>query len=122
MEKMEQKVKMSLWLAMVLTIMPVVAPARSQGLAIVTLKVEGIYCISCADILEVALGRLAGVKRSEMNVEEGTITVEYEEGKVTVDEIVDEINKLSFLGFQARPPASRVKPSSPLDFSGCCYP
>ncbi len=95
--------------------------AGDQGVSQVTLEIEGVYCISCSDILQVGLERLDGVKAAVMDIEKGTITVRYIEGKVTLTRIVEEINKLSFLGFKVKLPVSKKAPDYP-NLIGCCSP
>ena len=50
-----------------------------------TLNVEGMSCGHCKAAVEGELGKLAGVERSEADVEKGTVEVRYDEGCVTTD-------------------------------------
>ena len=62
----------------------------------VTLKVEGMTCGTCPLTIKAALKRLDGVVNANVSYEDKEAKVSYEEGKVTVDEIVKTIENAGF--------------------------
>ncbi|SFL35194.1 copper chaperone [Gracilibacillus orientalis] len=50
-----------------------------------TLKVQGMTCGHCKVSVEGALQELAGVSNAEVNLEEGTVNISYEEANVTIE-------------------------------------
>lgn len=69
----------------------------------VVLPVKGMTCEGCAVSVKIALKDLEGVKDTEVDTEKGKATVTYIEGKVTVDQIIEAINKT---GFAAQKPSA----------------
>ncbi|WP_208590275.1 copper chaperone CopZ [Gracilibacillus suaedae] len=58
-----------------------------------TLKVQGMTCGHCKASVEGALQEIAGVSKAEVNLEEGTVNVSYDEAEVkieTMHEVVEE--------------------------------
>ena len=62
----------------------------------VTVKVEGMTCGTCPLTIKAALKRLDGVVNANVSYEDEEAKVSYEEGKVTVDEIVKTIENAGF--------------------------
>lgn len=60
------------------------------------LKVNGLTCEGCAKKVKKAVFRLPGVKSCEVNVEEGTATVEYDPSKVSAKSIAARITDAGF--------------------------
>jgi copper chaperone len=52
-----------------------------------TFTVEGMSCAHCKAAVEVELGRLHGVARSNADVERGVVEVRYDEDSVTTEDI-----------------------------------
>lgn len=52
-----------------------------------TLTVPGISCGHCKSAIEGAVGKLDGVRRAEVSVEEKTVTVDYDDQAVSLDTI-----------------------------------
>ncbi len=56
-----------------------------------SIKVEGMTCGHCKSSVEGALGKLAGVSKAEVDLSANQVAVEYEEDKVTVNEMNEAI-------------------------------
>ena len=72
----------------------------------VTLKVDGMTCNMCPLTIKTALRKLDGVVDAEVSFKDKEAKVVYEEGEVTVDEIVKTIENA---GFKAIPPDKEGK-------------
>lgn len=68
----------------------------------VTVRVDGMICMVCAGSVKNALKAVHGVQNAEVNLEKHSATVEYEDGKVSLDELTRVINQL---GYKAGVPA-----------------
>lgn len=55
------------------------------------LKVEGMSCMHCVNAVKKAVGGLAGVEKVAVDLEGKTVTVDYDENKVTLTEIKNAI-------------------------------
>ncbi len=55
------------------------------------LKVEGMSCMHCENAVKKAVGGLAGVESVAVDLKGKTVTVEYDESKVTLAEIKNAI-------------------------------
>ncbi|AGT32020.1 copper ion binding protein [Geobacillus genomosp. 3] len=53
----------------------------------ITLQVQGMTCGHCKAAVTNALQQLDGVRRVDVHLEQGTVDVEYDEAKVTVDQL-----------------------------------
>ncbi len=62
----------------------------------VTLKVDGMTCKMCPLTIKTALKKLDGVVDAEVSYKDKEVKVVYEEGEVTVDEIVKTIENAGF--------------------------
>lgn len=82
--------------------------ARGQGMlrdqARVVIPVEGMTCGGCASAITLTLKRLDGVLFTKADPEKGTATVMYEKDKLSVEQIVEAINKT---GYKALPPGEQ---------------
>lgn len=58
--------------------------------------IEGMTCASCSSAVERVTSRLPGVLSSSVNLTTGKLTIEYEEGKVTPDLIMEKVKKAGF--------------------------
>jgi copper chaperone CopZ/parvulin-like peptidyl-prolyl isomerase len=63
---------------------------------VVLLKVEGMTCDACAISVETALKSVEGVKEAKASYKKGEAEVEYIEEKVTVDQMIEAINKIGY--------------------------
>ena len=61
-----------------------------------TLNVEGMSCGHCKAAVEGELSRLAGVERSEADIEKGTVEVSYDEGGVTTDDLREAVAEAGY--------------------------
>lgn len=66
------------------------------GQARVVIPVEGMTCGGCAVAIKMAVRKLDGVVDAEADHKKGTATVIYEKDTVTVEKIVEAINKTGF--------------------------
>ena len=67
----------------------------------VTLPVEGMTCGGCAISVKMALKELDGIRGTDVDVGKGEAVVTFNEGEVTVDQMIEVINST---GFTARRP------------------
>lgn len=74
------------------------APPSEPGRSLtqVTLKVDGMTCPTCTYRVSNALVKLPGVKEAEVSLERGQAVVEYDEGKVTVEQMVEAIKQAGY--------------------------
>ena len=52
-----------------------------------TINVEGMTCGHCKSSVEGALNKLAGVSSAEVDLEENQVAVQYDEGKVSENDL-----------------------------------
>ncbi|WP_240376228.1 copper chaperone CopZ [Bacillus piscicola] len=57
-----------------------------------TLKVDGMSCGHCVEAVEGSVGKLAGVSKVKVHLEEGTVDVEYDENVTNHAEITETID------------------------------
>lgn len=57
----------------------------------ITLNVQGMTCNHCKMAVTNALTELTGVQNVEVNLQEGTVNVEYDEAKVDVEKMKEAI-------------------------------
>jgi len=62
----------------------------------VSIRVEGMSCGGCAVAVRVALDRLPGVQKAEVKLDTQIAEVTFDSDKVTVDQIVEAIQKVGF--------------------------
>lgn len=60
------------------------------------LKVEGMSCSHCENAVKKAVGALDGVSAVTVDMKGKTVTVEYEDSKVSPDRIKSEIEDLGY--------------------------
>lgn len=65
----------------------------------IILRVEGMTCPSCTFPVKTALKRLNGVLNADVSYLKGTATIEYQDGKVTIDQMIKAIENI---GYRAR--------------------
>ncbi|MCE5090307.1 copper chaperone CopZ [Staphylococcus devriesei] len=52
-----------------------------------TIKVDGMSCDHCRNAIESALAKLNGVTTAEVNLEKSEVRVDYDENRVSVDQM-----------------------------------
>ncbi len=62
----------------------------------VTLKIEGMTCASCAQRIQNTLAKLAGVREANVNFATERVTVSFDEGKVSVEDLVKAVEDLGY--------------------------
>ena len=60
------------------------------------ISVEGMHCVKCAAKVENALKALDGVKKAKVDLSKKSVTVAYDDTKVTVDAMKAAINAVGF--------------------------
>lgn len=78
------------------------SPPKHAEMRTVTVPVSGMICMVCAGSVKSALNSVHGVQKAEVDLEKHNVTVQYENGKVSVDELTRAINQL---GYKAGVPA-----------------
>lgn len=68
-------------------------PAGAVTTQHVTIPIEGMACESCSEHLAQQLGRITGVITASVDFSASEASVEFDSSKVTVDKLVEEINK-----------------------------
>ena len=63
----------------------------AQSLRGVELKISGMTCPSCAEVIEEMLGEEAGIVRAEVSYENAKAVVIFDPGKISVDDIVEKV-------------------------------
>ncbi|MGG3917950.1 heavy metal translocating P-type ATPase [Parageobacillus thermoglucosidasius] len=64
----------------------------------VMLDIEGMTCAACAARIEKGLQRMEGVERATVNLATNSAVVEYKEGIISVEAILEKIKKLGYKG------------------------
>ncbi|MGL4656342.1 MAG: heavy metal translocating P-type ATPase [Sarcina sp.] len=59
-------------------------------------KVEGMSCAACASSIERSLGKLDGVEKAVVNFANESVSLEYDEDKVSYDDIQKRVQKIGF--------------------------
>jgi len=70
--------------------------AAVQGNAIVTLSIEGMDCKACAKGVEGSLASIKGVRKANVEYEQGKAVIEYDPAAVTPNAFVDRVNENGF--------------------------
>lgn len=70
--------------------------AASASLQTVTLPVSGMDCAICAVPIQARLHELTGVGKVDVNVPDGKVTVDYDPGKVKLDQLVAAISSTGY--------------------------
>ena len=65
-----------------------------------TFKVTGMYCSACQTKIQHALQKTDGVKTADVDLDEGSATVTYDDAKIKPDQIVEVIERE---GYKAEP-------------------
>jgi copper chaperone CopZ len=62
----------------------------------VKLKIDGMHCSSCAMNIDFDLEDLEGVKEAKTNYAKQESEVEFDEGKVSIEKIINQIEKTGY--------------------------
>lgn len=73
-----------------------VAQPKGADVRTVTVPVDGMICMVCAGSVKNALKAVHGVQNAEVNLEKRYATVQYENGKVSVEELTRTITQLGY--------------------------
>jgi copper chaperone len=65
--------------------------------------VEGMTCAGCERTIQKVIGNLDGVKSSKADLKSATVSVEYDPGKVTIDQIKSAVNGVGYKFVGERP-------------------
>jgi copper chaperone len=79
------------------------APPNRAAMRTVTVPVNGMICMVCAGRVKNALKAVHGVQDAEVNLEKRNATVQYENGRLNLDQLTRAINEL---GYKAGVPAA----------------
>jgi copper chaperone len=60
------------------------------------LKVEGMTCQHCVQTVSKTLGKIIGVHKVDVNLDEKEVTIEFDESKVILEEVSDQIIAAGF--------------------------
>ena len=72
------------------------AAPKSVEMRTVTIPVEGMICMVCAGSVKNALKAVQGVQNAEVNLEKRYATIQFENGKVSEDDLTRAITKLGY--------------------------
>ncbi|MFC0472851.1 copper chaperone CopZ [Halalkalibacter kiskunsagensis] len=61
-----------------------------------TLQVSGMSCNHCVSAVEVSVGKLKGVNSVQVNLDSGTVLVEYDPSGLSLDTIKEEIEEQGY--------------------------
>lgn len=61
-----------------------------------TYLIEGMHCAACSAAVERVTRKLDGVQRSDVNLTMNRMEIEYDEAKVTPEQIIGKIEKAGF--------------------------
>ena len=62
----------------------------------IKLKIEGMHCTGCSNRLEKVLNNIEGVTSAQVNFYEKSAIVNFDEGKVTIEKIKENIEDAGF--------------------------
>ena len=79
------------------------SPSPSLQVVTTTFKVEGMDCADCGKAIETKLIGMPGVSTVSADEKAGRAIVQYDEGKITKDDIIAAINSLKFKASLAKP-------------------
>jgi Cu+-exporting ATPase len=58
--------------------------------------IEGMHCAACSSAVERVTRKLPGVVRSDVNLTTNKMTIEYDDGQVTPEQIMGKVEKRGF--------------------------
>jgi copper chaperone CopZ len=62
----------------------------------VELQVEGMTCQGCVRSIEVKLSKMPGVASARVDLSEGKATVEYDDSRARVDQLIAAVEQIGF--------------------------
>lgn len=71
-------------------------PPASHGPANIVLPVEGMTCLTCELTIESGLKRMSGVSQADARVAEQAVSVSYDPGRVSPEDLITAINKTGY--------------------------
>ena len=63
----------------------------------IKLEIEGMHCTGCSNRLEKVLNNIEGVTSAQVNFNEKSAIVNFDEGKVTIEKIKENIEDAGFI-------------------------
>ena len=63
----------------------------------IKLEIEGMHCTGCSTRLEKVLNNIEGVTSAQVNFNEKSAIVNFDEGKVTIEKIKENIEDAGFI-------------------------
>ena len=94
--KQVHKTIFSIFILSILLILAQEGWGSDSSLKQVVLNVEGMTCSSCPAMIKMAMRKLDGVVSADVSYKEAKATVKYQEGKVTVEQIIKTIEGIWF--------------------------
>lgn len=64
----------------------------------IELKIEGMHCNGCSTRLQKILNKTEGIESAEVNLEEKNAKIQYNEERITIDNIKEVIEDAGFKG------------------------
>ncbi len=62
----------------------------------IKIEVQGMTCAACSATVEKVVGKLDGVEKTSVNLAQESLSVDYDEGKISLREIADTVNKAGY--------------------------
>jgi copper ion binding protein len=69
---------------------------QSMAKSNVELQVEGMTCQGCVRSIEMKLSKVPGVESAHVNLSEGKATVEYDDSRANVDQLIGAVEQIGF--------------------------
>jgi copper ion binding protein len=67
-----------------------------MAMAKIELKMEGMTCQGCVRSIELKLSKVPGVKHAQVNLGSGKATVEYDESRANVDQLIAAVEQIGY--------------------------
>ena len=77
----------------------------AEGVAAMDLVVEGVHCGACIVTIEKGLSGEQGVRGARVNLASKRVTVEWDDGKLKPDQILDKLDRLGYPAYPFSAPA-----------------
>ena len=68
----------------------------NKGYMIKKFKISGMHCVSCANLIDLDLEEIDGVKSSKTSYAKSETTLEYDEKKLKKSDLIASINKSGY--------------------------
>ncbi|PIO04471.1 hypothetical protein COT48_00355, partial [Candidatus Woesearchaeota archaeon CG08_land_8_20_14_0_20_47_9] len=62
-----------------------------------TIKIKGMHCKSCVELIETGLSSLEGIEEVKVNLAKDEADVKFNPDKISLEKIKSEINKLGYV-------------------------